>query len=147
MTYGDIDIAVRYEKHPLFTKAQNALTQAYAGLLFKDDIKSLFVDSDACDSLKSDAPAILVRIVLEKLILPTAIPSDGAIILPLLNLCPMKIAAKPTLPGNRLSTTTIKHAMDTNRATDNGNTIELSISVIPLHFPTHCNYLDWSVFN
>ena len=59
----------------------------------------------------------------------------------------MKIAAKPTLPGNRLSTTTIKHAMDTNRATNNGNTIELSISVIPLYFPTHCNYLDWSLFS
>ena len=59
----------------------------------------------------------------------------------------MKIAVKPTLPGNRLSTTTIKHAMDTNRATNNGNTIELSISVIPLYFPTHCNYLDWSLFS
>ena len=102
-----------------------------------EDISSLFKDDTATNSRKTDT-----------MIVPVAHDSDSTVVLPLFNKCHLKVSHGNGRPCSRLSGLgALKAVFDRNVLTATTNFVELVISVIPLHFPDPCIYLNWTLFS
>ena len=144
--FDSIGILVRYDRHTVYSDAHTGMNQLYGGLI--PDISTLFIDPGNRDNLVPDAFDRLLSVVIDQMIVPVATSSTVATVTPLLNKCPFKVSPTPGSAGVRAtSTAVLKTAMINNLKAKKEDHIELSISIIPLHFPSPCTYLNWTQFS
>ena len=144
-TYKDVNISVRFDKHPISSEAHITLNQTYGGIM--EDISSLFKD-DTCNELKDNAHVLLVQLFMDTMIVPFAEDSDSTVVLPILNKCALKVSHGNGQSSIRLSgLKALKTTFDRNISLATKEFIVLEISTVPLCFPDSCKYLDWKRFS
>ena len=144
--YDNVDIHVRFAKHPLNVDAHAILTLHYGGII--PDISTIFIDPANRNDLKADAHDQLFCLIIDDMILPIAVNSDRSVVTPLLKRCQIKVAASNGKKSTCLmGIAALTKAMANNVADQGDNCIDIVIHTgAALHFPAVCNFADWNDF-
>ena len=138
--YARIEIHVCFDKHTIYPNVHVGLNQLYGSLLPNCGV--LFMNKNQCDMLVNNAHDVLVGLIIDDMIVPNVHDSNASVINLLLWKCPFKVAYAMGKAYACLTSGALALAMNNNISNNASGLLNVTISVIPLHFPDPCDYMD-----